>query len=83
MMEAQRDLRIRYGLQRRRGMSPHCVIQSRFRGSQPHRNAQHHRAQLPCRLPGSAMCNRASWRGCVSYFTLATFSGLAAATRPH
>ena len=31
---------------------------------------------------GSGICNRARWRGCVSYFTLATFSGRAAATRP-
>ena len=36
----------------------------------------------PSSAPGSAKCNRASWRGCVSYFTLATFSGRVAATRP-
>ena len=36
----------------------------------------------PSSASGSGICNRARWRGCVSYFTLATFSGRAAATRP-
>ena len=36
----------------------------------------------PSSAPGSAICNGGRWRGCVSYFTLATFSGRAAATRP-
>src|SRR6516162_2868198 len=36
----------------------------------------------PSSTSGSGTCNRARWRGCVSYFTLATFSGRAAATRP-
>jgi hypothetical protein len=36
----------------------------------------------PSSAPGSAICNRARWRGCVSYFTLAAFSGRAAAPRP-
>ena len=35
----------------------------------------------PSSASGSAICNGARWRGCVSYFTLAAFSGRAAAPR--